>query len=1065
MSNYIFKAFIYFYSLTLFISQDIYAKERIYNFRSYTDKDGLPTNKIRDLDQDNNDVLWMATDKGLINFDGIRFNSINFNTNSSKYSQDFSSIFVDKKSSKIWLTSYNDGLFCYDRTKPIALAITKIVAKVNNGTLIKNELYDVIVSKDNLIYFGGQETDLQVYDPSTSICTVVKLSNSVKNETIYSIKEDSSGKIWIGTRYGGVFVYDPQTKKISSVDVMHTGENAAGHFTFVRDSVYLSYYDHDLVAVANKSFSQNRSLKGLLNLGKNKEFYDNFITGTAYLPNQNKIIASHVRNGLYLYDLNNRNIEHISWSSIVPDRNIHSRINKVLVTKNGYYIASNEGLYFYSDYFNKINQFIPTSFIIKELFKLKNQIWYWSDEYIGLMSEDLKSIKSKISIKGLKISQINCVNDNIYLSTYDKGIYTLNSITSDIEPLKIIGSNHGFDLADCNNVVGDVINNEPYLWIGSWNSGLYLYHIDTKNIKLYNTKNGLIDDKVISVGMDANRTLWLGTDGYGIIKVEDKLNGIFKTYHHENKETLSPNSNTIFTYFLDTKSRFWYGSTAGGVGEIVKSQKGNYEFIHIDNTMSQWMYVRKIKEDIKGRLWLQTRDGVVIYNPFNNFFKQLANGDGVFPNSTFKTINSFFYQDKIIWQTDKGFIFGDVNSINEELAIGEPFISNFKIFDKDHSERLFNETINLKPNENSFSFDLAFTNNMNTSLVNIYYKMEGIDKDWLLANSFYQAIYTNISPGEYKFSIAVEDKNDKTIRKVSSYLVKIEARWYETIFFKVFSVFFISALILGLLFYRLEHHKKINKLQHLFNEQLQSELKENEIKILEQSKRIEIEKEEKLEADFKQKLFESELKAIRSQMNPHFIFNVLNSIESYIVENNQLFASKMIHKFASLTRIVLDNSQLPIVDLESELELVRLYLDLEQERFENKFDYEIYIEPQIDTIVTKVPSMIIQPIVENAIHHGVRHLMNAKGHIKIHIYISETNLFIDVLDNGVGFSNNHNYANMIKTTSFGIKGVDNRLKMLSSKDEKYYSGVYISKEDIGSSFVTKVSMVIPIIIS
>src|SRR5690606_345162 len=129
----------------------------------------------------------------------------------------------------------------------------------------------------------------------------------------------------------------------------------------------------------------------------------------------------------------------------------------------------------------------------------------------------------------------------------------------------------------------------------------------------------------------------------------------------------------------------------------------------------------------------------------------------------------------------------------------------------------------------------------------------------------------------------------------------------------------------------------------------------------EQAEILELEKQQKLESEFKQKLYESELKAIRSQMNPHFIFNILNSIEAYVVENDARSASKLIHKFAALSRIVLENSQFAMVSIASELQLVKLYLELEQERFAHNFDYEVVIQRGLAVVSKKIPSMLIQP--------------------------------------------------------------------------------------------------------
>lgn len=123
----------------------------------------------------------------------------------------------------------------------------------------------------------------------------------------------------------------------------------------------------------------------------------------------------------------------------------------------------------------------------------------------------------------------------------------------------------------------------------------------------------------------------------------------------------------------------------------------------------------------------------------------------------------------------------------------------------------------------------------------------------------------------------------------------------------------------------------------------------------------------------KHKASELEMQALRAQMNPHFIFNSLNSINMFILENNKLQASEYLSKFSRLVRLILQNSQEAFIPLESELEALQLYLELESLRFENKFEYKIAVDDEVDTTVLKVPPLIIQPYVENAIWHGLMH--------------------------------------------------------------------------------------------
>jgi len=163
------------------------------------------------------------------------------------------------------------------------------------------------------------------------------------------------------------------------------------------------------------------------------------------------------------------------------------------------------------------------------------------------------------------------------------------------------------------------------------------------------------------------------------------------------------------------------------------------------------------------------------------------------------------------------------------------------------------------------------------------------------------------------------------------------------------------------------------------------------------------ERESGLERSFNLRLAEARVTALRSQMNPHFLFNGLNSIKSFVISNQPRAAGDYLSKFARLIRLILENSKASLIPLDKELETLRLYLGMEQLRFENKFDYHISIDERLDLYNICVPPTLIQPYVENAIWHGILHRQEAGGLVNISIDKLEEPAFrITVSDNGVG---------------------------------------------------------------
>lgn len=1036
------------------------AQEKIYNYLHFTTQNGLPSNKVRDAAPDEQGLVWFTTNKGLCYYDGHTFFTVRLDKEDAVVSNDLGQLSLGTDN-KIWITTFNQGLLCYDRSKTPKEAITQYAAKVDNGTLEKQELYAVHSAKGQ-VYFGGQETDLQVLDIATNKIRLIKLGTEKTYSTIYTIKEDQNGVLWIGTRYNGLYSYDPATGKINTYNLKNNGENGATGLCIVGNKVYASYYDHDLIAIDRHKLQMQQTK--MLDIGTNTNPYDNVITDVAFFAAEKRILAAHNSEGIYSYDLVRQRGENVPWNQILPKDQTPSKINRIVPTPNGYFICSNNGLFYYSLGLNRVNTFIPTAgqAPIERIFKVGTAPWYLTQQELGELSSDLKKRVSAFPLKDLKISQVSVIDGVIYLSTFDRGVYIFNPKTKRLSALNIAGPTFGFENADCNRVIADTVSGDPVLWIGSWNSGLYQYNIPMQTIKLYNERNGLINKKVITVAKDARGALWLGMDGFGAVKVEDKSNMAFINFRYE-KEAVGISSNTVFSFLLDKKRNFWYSSGQQGIG-IIRHGDGDTSFGHTkDENRFPWMYVHRLQEDQKGRIWMKAAEGVMVFDPDKQLFSQLHPGEGIAPPKWLTLKDFYIDADLLVWTTDQGLVKGGIHAVDQKYGTHiRPVISAFKIMNQDNSYRLLKDKLFLSPRENTFTFHFAVPTQANVANLKYSYKLEGVDADWVDADEHQQAVYSNIPGGEYVFSLRVGDQNGYWSTHTLSLPLQVKLQWFQHFWFKVAAIGSFFLLVILFLMYRIRQQKKINLLQQKFTLTLQEELERNARKIREQAEILEIEKQEKLESEFRQQLYESELKAIRSQMNPHFIFNILNSIEAYVVEQDANSASKLIHKFAALSRIVLENSQFAVVHIASELQLVELYLDLEQERFSQLFSYRIEIDNALKKSNKKIPSMLIQPIVENAVHHGVRHLLDRPGKILIRVEERDQKIRIEILDNGVGFAiSSKSGASHFKTSSFGLKGVEERLRMINSRMAVPQAALLIDKSPSEEGYTVKVIIILP----
>ena len=263
------------------------------------------------------------------------------------------------------------------------------------------------------------------------------------------------------------------------------------------------------------------------------------------------------------------------------------------------------------------------------------------------------------------------------------------------------------------------------------------------------------------------------------------------------------------------------------------------------------------------------------------------------------------------------------------------------------------------------------------------------------------------------------------------------------------SAILISLLVMIIIIRNILFRRKKDRLQHLFT---QSQLM------------IEKQHQEKEVMQLHQQKTDLEMQALRAQMNPHFIFNCLNSINMFILENNKLQASEYLSKFSKLIRLILQNSQEAYIPLERELDALKLYLELESLRFEQRFEYKIIQDEALDTTMLKVPPLIIQPYAENAVWHGLMH-KNEMGHLTIELYIKDEMLYYEITDDGIG----RKQAAALKSKSaamhksMGMRITTNRLQMLQKQNhhENAVSIIDLMLAD-GSPGGTEVQIKIPV---
>ena len=619
-----------------------------------------------------------------------------------------------------------------------------------------------------------------------------------------------------------------------------------------------------------------------------------------------------------------------------------------------------------------------------------------------------------------------------------------------IEPDKLlVASNYGlyiyeikskkFQLLDLKDQDNYQLNNIVKLFKtgkGYWANGagfdVGFYYFDSKFTKAvhYSSRNTspfkFNNNDVHVLLAESDSAIWLTKRDAGI--------GIFNP-HKNTFKLLDGTGPAMFgTAMAKTaESQYWLSSYEHGVFGIAKSADGKYSFKQYSEKQGLSSELAfDICADNKGNIWTVTQKGPAVLLKGSTRFISFGAQNGFLQHS-------FIYN--CIFQAPDDIMYIGLKSEYVQFNPGallptkpgpEINLTSLKIFDKE-----WNDTFSL---DSVMSIDLPWNNNfISASFIALDYtdpdgvqyewKMDGLDKGWIPATDRRYLSYSGIHPGKYILHIRAKDRQGNQ-GKEKILAITIHPPFWKTWGFISLCVVAGLALVLFIVRWRI----------------------------------TQIRKQERLKADFDKKMAEVEMKALRAQMNPHFLFNCLNSINRYIVINDTVKASGYLTKFSKLIRLILDNSANDTTSLENEIAMLKLYLEMESMRFEGKFTYHIETDRTlaIDTII--IPSMIIQPYIENAIWHG---LLNKgdNGHLEIN-FISKGTEELEVIieDDGVGRvkAKELKSKNALKNKSYGMKITNDRIKVLN---QLYDAAAKVVIEDLyeknGEAGGTRVILHIP----
>lgn len=880
--------------------------------------------------------------------------------------------------------------------------------------------------------FIGTFNGLSIYENNTF--KTYTTQQGLAGNNVRFVYYDNSGFVWVCTDKG-VNTFDGKSFFVPSGLKQYQGQNFNCAFKDAEGSVWLGT-DKGIVYFNNGEAVQ-------YNIGKT-----NYI---AQSP-EGKILAGTTA-GLKIGNASGK-FEPLLTHGLLDV----STVNSIIVDKRkNIWIASTNGLYKYSEgkfkYYNIKSEF-HTDIAYSLFIDYESNLWIGSNSGLYKYRGDVfvNYNEDEGLLNSFVIGLLKDKHGNTWIGTDGGGVF--------------VYTNGGFENFNKSN--SGIISDNIIAFLQDLDGGILVATRDglskykKHKFETFSGKNGLAEGPVLSLYFDNHNTLYLSQGSKVYFRKGDTFELI--------KEIKLPETAEIYALEKDNTGALWIGTWLGGLWKydgkrcvhvvaknlpgddcpinMVKDKTGRIYFtsfyglmytedngktfknINTKNGLSSNLTYSLMFDDNERTLWIGTNQGI------NKLDLDALHNKGTINIIRFNKEEGFVgvecNANSTLKNDDGSVFFGTVNGL-VKYNPGE-FIANraesklnltgFKIFYKD---TLLPPRAQLPHNENNISFEFIGICLTSPTKVKYQYKLDGYDKAWSPETDQNVARYINLQPGKYTFNVISCNNEGVWNKEPVSYTFTILTPFWKTTWFRILASLIIASVITMAIWWRVKQIK---------------------------------EKEQD-----KTSLASNELRSLRSQMNPHFIFNALNSIQYFVLNNDTKSTTKYLNKFAKLIRKILNNTEKSVVSLSEEIEQLNLYLEMEQLRLDNKLTYSMTVDPEVEAEEPEVPTMLIQPYIENAILHGIVP-KKENGHVSIRFERKDHSLVCIVEDNGIGRTRSMELkAQSIRTRhqSVGMKITRDRLELLNRVHKSNLSVNVIDLFDIkGDPSGTRVEIFIPV---
>ena len=961
--------------------------------------------------QDNRGFLWLGTREGLNCFDGYRFkNFFSEKDPAAGLADNFVSDLLEYQPGQLLIATANGlsvlntftGNFENDKIKFSSL---RAGAGVLIGSLFKDKSGKIWINHSG---------ELDVLDSNLNYIhrfTDLPWAQSIKGIRLraHAMMQDKQERLWLPGDTTGIQILDVAAKQI------YNSKNNPFNYPFLTKEFTRSLMLDEI----NNCLWYGPWGKGLIKYDFKTSRTEQIRLGNAKLNEDKSVNAIRLASSNKIFCLTGTNFFEVNTSNY-----LYNPVNLNGNKQNN----STPDIIFHTIFYSSDNQYwVGAS---NGLWQLKNE-----ESFLRKLTINLNPENSEEPIStGIGISP----NGKLYVGFALDGLVEIEQNRSDYQIYDL----NKISQANITRIYAD---DEGPVWIGT-TSGLLQFDPVTKKF----TKPALLPPDldtghIASINKNTDGTLWVSTRGAFGVWRRKKDSRLFERIDNDVlKKFSSLGINSRISEFIeDDKKNTWMISRLGG--GIIRYNESNNQWLYfpekreskalladigleyinpgknnnlwiidvLGNGLIEYYYlkdsivkytrndglpssiIRSVCNDEKDNLWIATDYGLSLFD--KNKHKVISTA---YYTHSDKSVYHRLLYDKfsgniIVVLNNNLFFFNEASTLSFADAQPVPLIED--LFVNNVKTAITNEIIKLNSSQKNITIAFTAVQYLNANKIKFAYRLDGADNDWKQSDAARTANYSLLSPGNYRFFLKTTDANGKWGPEHKLVEFTIVPQFWQTYWFKI------SAVLLLIAGCWLLVRRRIKNIRH--------------------------------EAELKQKIAETEMMALRAQMNPHFIFNCINSIDAMIQSNDKYQATVYLNKFAKLIRNILDSSKQNLVPLSKDIETLQLYVDLEMFRNENKFKAEINADAQLLRDDYQVPPLIIQPYVENAILHGLRQRDDNNGKLVVTIQKQNGTLTYEIMDNGVGRTKNPVSSPIKKTNGYGMQISEDRVRLFN-KEEK-----------------------------